>query len=96
MTGPPGTGDDDPVAQFSDPELRHGYPELSQGYPEYPTQQPGQGGLPGPSAPAGGSTYWGPAEAPDPRRSSRRRLIALLIVVLIAAVAAGLVAGLAH
>jgi hypothetical protein len=42
MTEPPGHGDDDPVAQFSDPELRHGYAE-------YPT-----GAFP--PAPAGGGS----------------------------------------
>jgi len=87
VTDPPGTGDDDLVAQFRDPELTHGYAE-------YPAQPPVQG-FPGPSVPEGIPT-WGPAGASAPRRSSRRRLLALLIVVLIVAVAVGLVAGLAH
>ena len=46
VTGSPGTGDDDPVAQFSDPELRHAYAEYPTGpFPPTPV---------GPSAPAGG------------------------------------------
>jgi len=84
VTDPPGTGDDDLVAQFKDPELTHGYAEY-----------PGQGS-PSPSAPAAGTPTWGPAGAPAHRRSSRPRLLALLIIVIILAAAAGLVAGLAH
>jgi hypothetical protein len=80
VTGSPGTGDDDPVAQFSDPELRHAYAEYPTGaFPPVPV---------GPSAPAGGIL--------TPRRSSRRRLLALLIIVVILGVAAGLVASFAH
>lgn len=84
VTDPPGTGDDDLIAQFRDPELTHGYAEY-----------PGAG-IPRPSAPTAGIPTWGPAGAPAPRRSSRRRLLALLIIVIILAAAAGLVADLAH
>ena len=84
MSEPPGHGDDDPVAQFSDPEFRHGYPEYPAGaFPPAPA---------GPPAPA-----W---RIPAPRRSSRRRLLAMLITVIllamVAGLAAGLVASLAH
>lgn len=70
VTDPPGTGDDDPVAQFSDPELRHGYAEYpTQGFPSAPA---------GPPAPAGRSGHW----AALPRWPF---LTWLIIVLLIAA-----------
>ena len=76
MTGPPDSGDDDPVAQFSDPELRHGYAE-------YPT-----GGFP--TAPAGPSAPGGSVTRRSSRRRLLALLIIVIILAAVAGLVASL------